>query len=185
VKVSIALERLAIVVASLLLSVGLIAILSGFFASRDQAGVSGAGTPAQIGKQFRDLGHAQLRPGQARPRYDSNPPTSGPHLPALLFRDRTELSTDQLLTALQSGNVVILYGSSTPPRGLGSFQRSVAGPFTPALAAAGQAVILGRRPGTAGLIGLAWAHMVHVSNAGDRLLRQFAGYWLGRGAPSH
>ena len=36
---------------------------------------------------------------------------------------------------------------------------SVAGPFSPALAAAGQAVILARRPGTTGLIGLAWTRM--------------------------
>ena len=35
-----ALERVAIVVASLALSFGLIALLSGFFAGRDQAGVA-------------------------------------------------------------------------------------------------------------------------------------------------
>ena len=37
-------SAIAIVVASLVLSVGLIALLSGFFAGRDQAGVAGAQT---------------------------------------------------------------------------------------------------------------------------------------------
>jgi hypothetical protein len=62
-----ALERLAIGVASLLLSIGLIAVLSGFFAGRDEAGVSG-GSTTTIGQVFPDLGHAHLRPGQPRPR---------------------------------------------------------------------------------------------------------------------
>ncbi len=181
-KIGTALERAAIGVASLLLALGLIALLSGFFTSRDQAQVSGP--PAQIGEQFRDLGHARLRPGQPRPRYNSDPPTSGAHIPAVILRDQTELSTDQVLEALQAGDVVIMYGGQTPPPELVRLQRAVAGPFKPALAAAGQAVVLGRRPGTSGLIGLAWAHMVHVSGPEDRLLRAFAEYWLGRGAPS-
>jgi hypothetical protein len=182
VTISTALERVAIAVVSLLVSIGLIAVLSGFFASHDPASVSGA--PSEVGQQFRDLGHAQLRPGQPPPHYDSDPPTSGPHLPAVILRDQTELSTDQLLEALQSGDVVIMYGTHTPPPGLTNLARSVAGPFRPALAAAGQSVVLARRPGTTGLIGLAWAHMVHVSSPSDLLLRAFADYWLGRGAPA-
>ena len=39
-----ALERVAIIVASLVLSVGLIGLLSGFFAGTDPAGMSGAAT---------------------------------------------------------------------------------------------------------------------------------------------
>ena len=167
-KLTTALERLAIVVASLALSVGLIALLSGFFAGRDQAGVSG--TASQLGEQFRDLGDAHLRPGQPHPAYDSNPPTSGPHVPEPVTRDNAELNNDQLLEALEQGNVVLMYGTRTPPPGLQSLAREVAGPFTPALAAAGQAVILARRPGTAGLIGLAWTHMVRVGLSDDPLL---------------
>jgi hypothetical protein len=59
----------------------------------------------------------------------------------------------------------------------------LASPFTPALAAAGQAVILARRPGTIGIDGLAWAHAVSVRYASDPRLAQFAQFWLGRGAP--
>jgi Protein of unknown function (DUF3105) len=180
VKLTTALERLAIVVASLALSIGLIAALSGFFAGRDQAGVSSAA--ATVGQQFPDLGDAHLQPGAPRPRYSSDPPTSGPHVPEPVLHDEASLNNDQLLQALEAGNVVTMYGSRTPPPGLRSLARSVAGPFTPALAAAGQAVILARRTGTAGLIGLAWAHMVRVNSATDPLLHEFASYWLGKGS---
>jgi hypothetical protein len=175
------LERVAILVASLALSVGLIILLSGFFAGRDQAGVSGAGTGP--GQAFADLGHAALRPGQPRPVYDSSPPTSGAHLTRAVTRAGAPLSDDQLLSALQVGDVVILYGGPRPPAGLEQFARSVAPPFTTELAATGDAVILAPRPRTAGIVALAWAHMLRVRRASDPLLREFVGFWLGRGAP--
>jgi hypothetical protein len=183
VRVSVALERVAIGVASLLLSVGLIALLSGYFAGKDPANVTGTATP--VGEQFRDLGHAALKPGQPHPAYDSNPPTSGPHVPEPVRTDEARLSDDQLLQALQEGNVVILYGTRRPPPGLtGLAQKLAGGPFSPSLAAAGQAVILAHRPGTTGLVGAAWAHLVHVSAPNDSLLQSFVQYWLGRGAPT-
>lgn len=182
-RLSVALERLAIAVASLALSIGLIALLSGYFAGKDQAGVTGTATP--VGQPFRDLGHAALKPGQPRPAYDSQPPTSGAHFPEPVHKNESRLNNDQLLQALQEGNVVIMYGGRTPPQGLKSLAETVAAaPFTPALAAAGQAVILAQRTGTTGLIGLAWAHLVRVSTPSDSLLEAFAEYWLGRGAPS-
>ena len=79
------------------------------------------------------------------------------------MRDGAPLNDDQLLQALQLGNVVIVYGSRQPPPGLAKFARTVAPPFTPALAATGDAVILARRPGTAGLVALAWTHLLRVS----------------------
>ena len=174
------LERLAILVASLALSVGLIVLLSGFFAGRDQAGVSGTGTGP--GQAFTDLGHAALRPGQPRPAYNTNPPTSGAHVDQPIPRAGAALNVDQLLSALQAGDVVILYGSRRPPAGLEQFARSAAPPFTPELAATGDAVILARRPGTAGVLALAWAHMLRVGRVSDPALREFVGFWLGRGA---
>jgi hypothetical protein len=181
VNVSKLFERVAIVVASLVLSIGLIAVLSGFFAGRDQAGV--AVTSDGPGQQFRDLGHAHLRAGELHPLYDSSPPTSGAHVPEPVQRQEVQISDDQLLQALELGDVVIFYGNRTPPPGLEALARAVAGPFTPALAAAGQAIIIARRPGTAGLIALAWAHTARVSAPDDPLLRDFGKYWLGRGAP--
>ncbi|MGZ4185962.1 MAG: DUF3105 domain-containing protein [Solirubrobacteraceae bacterium] len=178
-----ALERVAIVVASLALSFGLIALLSGFFAGRDQAGVSI--TQTGPGSAFPDLGAAHLKPGDKRPEYDSNPPTSGAHIPTPVTENEAELNNDQLLTALESGNVVLMYGTRTPPPGLRELSLRLASPFTPALAAAGQAVILARRPGTIGVDGLAWAHAVSVSEPSDPRLAEFAQFWLGRGAPGH
>ena len=80
--------------------------------------------------------------------------------------------------------MVILYGGSRPPAGLEQFARSVAPPFSAELAATGDAVILARRPGTTGVLALAWAHMLHVPGVSDPALRDFVGFWLGRGAPA-
>jgi len=182
-RVTVVLERVAIAVASLLLSIGLIVVLSGYFTAHDPAGVSGAANGP--GRPFADLGAQHLRPGQPRPAYNSNPPTSGAHVPKPVTRDEVELDDDQLLEALALGDVVIMYGTRSPPAGLEALARSVAGPFNPALAGAGQAVILARRPGTAGLIGAAWTHLIYVSAPDDPVLKQFAQFWLGRGAPLH
>lgn len=175
-----ALERVAILVASLVLSIGLIGLLSGFFAGRDPAGISGAGTT--VGLKFRDLGHTHLARGELRPAYDSDPPTSGAHVPEPVGQDESTINNDQLLQALELGDVVLMYGGSRPPAGLASLANDVSGPFTPALAGAGQAVILVRRPDTKGVLGLAWTRMLHVSSAQDPALREFVQGLLGRGA---
>lgn len=174
------LERGAIALASLALSILLIALLSGFFASRDAGTVSGS--VGISGTRFRNLGDAPLRPGQPPPRYDSDPPTSGPHLPDPVTRDETELGDNQLLEALASGDVVIAYGGTTPAVALAKLALALAPPFSPELATVGDAVILDHRPGTDGLLGLAWAHMIKVRGASDPRLRGFAAFWLGRGA---
>lgn len=179
---AVAFERLAIAVASLALSVGLIALLSGYFARRDSAGVSG--TVAVPGQAFRDLGHRHLRAGQAAAPYNSSPPTSGSHHVVSIRHDQTRLSDDQLLTALEAGDVVIAYPPGRPPTGLQALASRLASPFSPALAAAGQAVILTPRAGTRGLVALAWTHLLRVASSSDPALAQFVSFWLGRGAPS-
>ena len=121
------LERLAILFVSICLSVGLIALLTGFFASHDQGSLSSA---TVAGHGFRELGDRVLRKGQRRPRYDSNPPTSGAHFDVPVTRDETTLSNDQLLGALAVGNVVILYGTRQPPAGLTTLAQALAPPFT-------------------------------------------------------
>jgi hypothetical protein len=176
-------ERVAILLASLALSIGLIGLLSGFFAGRDPAGVSG-GAPT-VGLKFRDLGHAHLQPGELRPPYDSDPPTSGAHIPEAVLHAVGTLNNDQLLQALEVGDVVVVYGSRQPPAALKALANDVAGSFSTALAAAGQAVILTRRAGTRGVIALAWTRMLRVDSARDPLLKQFAQGFLGRGAGGH
>lgn len=182
VKRASALEWLAIVVVSLLVAGGAIALLSGYFTGQDTPGVTGSSSGPGIA--VRDMGHARLRPGHRAPRYDSNPPTSGAHVPAAVRHDDARLSTNQLLSALQLGDVVLMYGSASPPAGLKRVATTVAGPFTPALAGAGQAVVLARWPGVTGVVGLAWAHLIHVRAGNESALRRFAQYWLGRGAPT-
>lgn len=179
---AVALERLAIAVASLALSVGLIALLSGYFARHDSAGVSG--TVVAPGQAFVDLGHRHLRAGQAAGPYNSNPPTSGAHHVVSVGRDQAGLSDDQLLTALEAGDVVIAYPPGRPPAGLQALAVRLAAPFSPALAAAGQAVILTPRAGTRGLVALAWRHLLRAPSASDPGLAQFVSFWLGHGAPS-
>lgn len=176
-------ERLLIVVASLAIAVGVIALLSGgLLAGQDAPGLSGTDTGP--GVQFKDQGSARLQPGEPAPVYDSEPPTSGPHVAAPITSDGARLSNDQLLQGLQVGDVVLMYGSRRPPAGLAALAGAVAPPFTPALAASGGAVVLAYRPGVAGVIGLAWAHMLRVPGV-DAALRTFAQFWLGRvGAPS-
>jgi hypothetical protein len=175
------LERVAIVLASLALSFGLIALLSGFFDSRDSGALAGA--TSGPGQHFRDLGDALLAPGELRPAYNSSPPTSGPHVLAAVTQDRVRLDDDQLLSALALGDVVITYSTPKPPNALIAIAQSVAGGFKPSLAATGQAVILSPAPGTQGFVGLAWTHILRVTRPGDPRLSQFASYWLGRGAP--
>jgi hypothetical protein len=174
------LERAAIALASLALSFGLIAVLSGFFAGRDAAGVSGV--QSTLGQEFKDLGHAHLSPGQPRPAYNSDPPTSGAHIPEPILVNEAVINDDQLLEALEVGDVVVVYGTRKPPPGLQPLAHSLGGKFTPSLAAAGQAVVLAKRPGTFGVIALGWTRMLHVRSARNPLLRQFIEESLGRGA---
>jgi hypothetical protein len=109
-------------------------------------------------------------------RETDEPPTSGPHAPELVTRDRARLSNDQLLHALELGNVVILYDAPQPPAELLAIQRDVAGPFDAEVAAAGLAVILARSPGIEEPTALAWRR-VHRGTG----LREFAEAWLGQG----
>lgn len=187
-RLSKAFERVAIVVASFAIAIIAIALLSGYFTSHDPAGVTGSlGGPGLV---YRDLGNARLAPGQPRPTYDSNPPTSGPHVPTPVRSDRRALTDDQILTALAAGNVILIYGGATPPPGLARLARSTGGAFSPARAGVGQAVILARLPGINGIIALAWTRMLpitgiaRVTGRDDGLLRQFIESWLSKGAPS-
>jgi len=174
------LERGAVALASLALSILLIVLASGYFTAHDRATI--APQPSQLGRAFTDQGDVLLAAGAPAPRYDSNPPTSGPHRFAPIRRDRARLTDNQLLTALAAGDVVIFYGARKPPRGLSALARALAGPFSPGLAAAGEAVVLARRPGTTGLLAAAWTRLLAVRSAADPALRAFIDAWLGRGA---
>ncbi|MFL5924207.1 MAG: DUF3105 domain-containing protein, partial [Gaiellaceae bacterium] len=100
-----------------------------------------------------------------------------PRVPA-----REQLSgDDELLHALELGDVVIVYPQRTPPAALRRLQDELAGPFDRDLAAAGQAVILNRDPSVEQVTGLAWRHRLRAATPGDPRLREFADFWLGKG----
>jgi hypothetical protein len=121
-------------------------------------------------------------PGQVQPE-GSDPPASGPHEDALVTRDRRPITDDQLVGAVELGNVVILYDAPKPPPALVRLQEDVAGPFDAELAAAGQAVILARREGAGPATALAYERILRADDPADPELREFAEFWLGRGIP--
>jgi hypothetical protein len=171
-----ALIALAVVLVAAAACVALISLL----ASRDSSQVGGASGPGALepDRGSRRLGaDAPPTPASAPDR----PPTSGPHREVAVSRDGAELSDDELLSVLQLGNVVIAYDSEKAPDALVALQDEVSGAFDPGLAAAGQAVILARRPGVGGVVALAWRRRLKASGPDDPKLREFAEAWLGQG----
>lgn len=167
---------LTVVVGTLVVLGGLVALVAAFSA-RDDAGVeTAAAGPGEL-QPDRGAGHDATAPDATLL------PTSGPHRPLNVTRDASELSGDELLHALEQGNVVFAYGARRPPAALTAVQEAVAGPFDAELAAAGQSVILMRVPGLDGTAGLAWRRLLTTPDAADPRLREFAEAWLGTGAP--
>jgi uncharacterized protein DUF3105 len=174
-------RRVLIAIAAVLVAlagcVALIAVLT----SQDSSQVTGTSGPGTLEP---DRGSGR-QTGPATPASPADrPPTSGRHREEHVTEDRTELTDDQILDALQSGNVIITYDGAKPPAALVALQRDVqGGPFDAFLSGAGQAVILARRPG-AGTQALAWRRRLVASGPDDPKLRDFADAWLGQGPGS-
>jgi hypothetical protein len=160
------LRRAALVAVGIVLAVAGIAAVGLIVSSRDDSEV--AGTPDG--------------PGQVQPE-GADPPASGPHGRELVTRDGGPITDDQLVQALELGNVVILYDAARPPAALTRLQDDVSGPFDAELAAAGQAIILARRAGSGPATALAWKRILRSDDPADPQLREFAEFWLGRGIP--
>ena len=155
---------LAIVAAAVAL-LGLVLLLGAL----DDAEVAPAQGPGELRP---DRGSAHDGPARAA---GDEPPTSGTHRPELVTRDRRPLTDDQIIHALELGNVVIVTERVNPE--LVAVQRDVAGPFDAEVAAAGQAVILARRAGPT--MALAWRRLLRSEDPAE--LQAFAEAWLGRG----
>jgi hypothetical protein len=169
---------LAIAAGVLLLAGGLVAVALAF-SSRDDAQVGAASGP---GKLERDRGARHLPAGEHAQVPAGTLPTSGAHRPDLITRDARRLSDDQILHALELGDVVIGYDAARPPAALRRLQEDVSGPFDAELAAAGQAVVLARRSGAGPATALAWRRELRAGDPASPALRDFAEAWLGRGA---
>jgi Protein of unknown function (DUF3105) len=167
------LRRLGLVAAGVLVAVAGLIALALLFNARDDPEVASA--PAGPGELQPDRGSGHGAPADVGDEW----PTSGPHREELVTRDRRRLTDDQILHALELGNVVILY--DTPDPRLERLQEEVAGPFDAEVAAAGQAVILARRDGAGPATALAWRSVYQADDAVDPGLREFAEAWLGRG----
>jgi Protein of unknown function (DUF3105) len=169
------------VLAGVILSLAALAGVLFVAAGRDKPDIKSAN--AGPGRVFPDQGKRHLALGEEpKVRFNSNPPTSGPHIPDPVLRDGVRLTRDQVLQALERGNVVVFFDSARAGRTLRALQGELTGPFDPAVAAAGQALILARQPGTKGVIAAAWRHLLSVRSARDPQLTAFAQYWIGRGA---
>ena len=168
-------RRLGLVAAGVLMAVAGLIALAVAFNARDDPDLAGA--PEGPGELQPDRGSGHGAPAQVTDEW----PTSGPHEPDLVTRERRQLTDDQILHALELGNVVILYDAPKPAPALDDIQRDVAGPFDAELAAAGQAVILARRPGAGPATALAWRRVQETDDPRDPGIREFTEAWLGRG----
>ena len=158
-----------IVAVVLVVAAGLAGLLL-VFSSRDEGQIDAS--PAGPGELQPDRGAAHDGPAAA-----GGLPTSGTHRPEPITRDRRPLSNDQLIHALELGNVAILYDGDRPPAELVRLQDELAGPFDAEVAAAGQAVILAPHSGPT--TALAWRRALESDDPAQ--LRDFADAWLGGG----
>jgi hypothetical protein len=174
-------RRFWLVVAGVVLSLAALVGVLFIAAGRDEPDLNSAN--AGPGRVFPDQGTRHLALGEEpKVRFNSDPPTSGPHIPDPVLRDGIRLTQDQVLQALERGNVVVFFDSPRSGHALRALQRQLTGPFDPTVAAAGQALILARRPGTKGVIAAAWRHLLSIRSPSDPQLTAFAQYWIGRGA---
>lgn len=170
-------RAVTLLLGALVVAAALVGLVSAFTA-RDDAGVEVGGGPSGPGRLEPDQGAEHGSP--APPANEL--PTSGTHLARNVTADARAIGGDELLHALEQGNVVLAYGADSPPRALRRIQREVAGPFDAEVAAAGQAVILARIEGLDGVAALAWRRLLRTSDPADPGLRAFAEAWLGIGA---
>ncbi len=171
---------LALLLGTVLVTGGVFALLLAFNA-RDDAGLGGQGAAAGPGDLQPNLGSRHLEPGQhVPPESLSEPPTSGAHHDRLPTREG-RLSPDEILHALELGDVIVFYDAKRPPAALRALQRDVSGPFDPEVAAAGQQVILARRKGAGAATAAAWRRLLRTDDPSDPRLREFAEAWIGRG----
>lgn len=81
-----------------------------------------------------------------------------------------------------AGNVVILHSGAADGPALEGLAEDIAGPPSPELAQAGQAVLVRRDPQAGGIVAVSSSHTLRASSADDPRLRAFVEAWLGNPA---
>jgi Protein of unknown function (DUF3105) len=169
---------LAVLGIAVVVIVGLLA-LQVLLTERDAPGVD-TETARGPGTLLPDHGDRHTATPKRAPEQGGPPPASGPHAPVAVRADGQALGDDAVLHALEKGNVVLLYDAPRVPGVLRAVQRRVTGASTsPELVTSGQAVVLARRPGTKGVVALAWRHRLRAPSDRDPRVEEFASYWLG------
>jgi hypothetical protein len=169
------LRRALLAVVGVAVAAGAVALVFFVVTGRDDSLLAGAQGPGDL-QPNRGASHA----GPAEPAGE-DPPTSGTHEPRLVTRDHAPITDDQLIHALELGDVVILYDGREPAAALEQLQDELTAGFDAELAAAGQAVILARRAGAGPATALAWRRSLRVDDPAAPELREFTEHWLGRG----
>lgn len=82
------------------------------------------------------------------------------------------------------GNVVLLHADAVDGPALRALADDVAGPPSPELEQAGQAVIVRRAPEAGGIVALSATRILRVPSADDPQLRAFVEAWLGHAEAS-
>ena len=117
---------------------------AGLQRARRRAGQPDRGSRRAAARQGRAPSAARASTSRAPGSPTRRP--AAPHHERLVTRDRRSLTPDEILHALELGNVIVFYGAARPPAALRALQDDVSGPFDAEVAAAGQQVILARRP---------------------------------------
>jgi hypothetical protein len=89
----------------------------------------------------------------------------------------------RLAPLLRAGNIVIEHDLRGEGAALRALARDIAGPPSAALQRAGQAIEVRYSPSAGGVVAYAYQRRLRARDAADPTLREFAEYWLGRGAP--
>lgn len=150
-----------------------------FFSSRDQSNVTPTLAPGVL---FPDQGDKHLAPGKSPGvKYNSTPPTSGPHVLRTIKRDGLRLGPNQVLTALEQGNILIFYpGHGKPPAALRAVQSTDSGPLDPALLETGNQVVLARYDRVRRVVAVGWRRMLVADSPSDPRIQAFTDDFLGR-----
>jgi hypothetical protein len=89
--------------------------------------------------------------------------------------------TDGDTAVVAAGNVMLIHSDERLTRGLRELAAETAGSSDPALEAAGQAVLVRRRPNLdVPVLALSSSHRLEARGPDDPALRRFIEYWLGR-----